>query len=615
MTLQRKYSKIRTLKYWAASLAGLCIINSGIIYVVHLILATYVEPVHTLLTSHPLVGFPSSVYDSLPETYEAYHQLIDISQDVALLLLGTAVILFTATRIYTESRSSKIFITSLYCLLAGILCGFVCNTVRLILFDPITLSEQDLIVTDILIQLVLLTAMLVVVSRYLAPLLKKLDRELHGNFSVFLKVPLIAYITYIINFGIWNSLSSEMTLYKITTSVLVLILYALLYWMILHGVISFSRQVRTERDLDAAHKLQASVLPSQASLREIPDLEVAATITPAREIGGDFYDVIRLDATRTAFVVADVSGKGVSAALFMMQAKLILSDYIRMTSSPGDALTGASVRFLENNDACMFVTVFLGIFDEATGTFTFSSAGHNPPVLKTSGETSYLTVQKEPFLGIKKHIYHTTTLTVHPGDIILLYTDGVTEAENVSGEFYGTARLAAALRTAPDAAGAVSAVLGDLQQFAAGAEQSDDITLLALRYRDRAVPLHVPAVPSQLPDVLAYISGILASGGYDEHAISRALLLSEEVFTNISLYAYPEKEGTVDITAYPDGRIIFSDTGIPFNPLSVPDPDTTMPLEDRPIGGYGIYLVRKLSKSVSYRQRDGKNILNIEVHK
>lgn len=533
LTFTRRYEPGRTAGYWTIAIVVLGCANSLLLCISRLLSEHLsVSPLSSV------VGFPSPADNVISEPLSP--PILLVSSDILLFLFGTAVALYAVRRLYTESKSAKIFAVSFYCLLAVILCGFVCSTIRMIFFDAFITSEHVLILTDIGIQLLLLAGALIIVSRYLAPQIKILKRDLHENFSGFLMVPVIAYGTYILNFSIWNSFGDGLTIYQISTSLLFIVLYTLIYWLILHGVITISRQYRTEQDLSAARDLQAAVLPSSAVLTGVPDLEISAAVTPAREVGGDFYDIIHLDDTHTAFVIADVSGKGIPAALFMMQAKTVLSDYIRMDLSPADALTGAAVRLKENNATCMFVTVFLGIFDAVSGIFTYSCAGHVPPVRKSSTEISCLGFLKEPFLGIKEHAYHNTSLTLNPDDLILLYTDGVTEAENRTGEFYGTSRLISVLRSAGSAASAVSAITGDLGQFTAGTEQSDDITLLAFRRRIPTVPLFVPARINYLPDVLGYLSGILASGGFSASAIARASLISEEIFTNIAQYAYPD---------------------------------------------------------------------------
>ena len=246
-------------------------------------------------------------------------------------------------------------------------------------------------------------------------------------------------------------------------------------------------------ELSVARKIQTGMLPSVA-----PDFsghtafELAAVMTPAKEVGGDFYDFYMLDEDRLAVTVADVSGKGVPAALFMVVAKNVLQNLAMVAKNPGnfsEVVARANDRLCVGNDQMMFVTVFFGVLNLRTGEFDYVNAGHNPPlVLRHGGEDSYLLPEGKPDkpLGVMEGLtYHQAALTLASGDMVFLYTDGVTEAVNEAAELYGEERLKADLVRADNGVPVkeiLTAVSVAVRTYAGSAEQADDITMLGLRY-------------------------------------------------------------------------------------------------------------------------------------
>ena len=250
---------------------------------------------------------------------------------------------------------------------------------------------------------------------------------------------------------------------------------------------------RITTELSVAQKIQAGMLPSVApDFSGHTSFELDAAMTPAKEVGGDFYDFYMLDENRLAVTVADVSGKGVPAALFMVVAKTVLQNFAMAAKSRGDfaeVMAHANDRLCEGNEQMMFVTVFFGVLDFRTGEFVYVNAGHNPPLVVRGGqEPSYLMPEGKPDkpLGVMEgRAYRQCSLTLAAGDMIFLYTDGVTEAINETEELYGEERLKEELSRI-DLNGPVSETLGILREsiksFAGNAEQADDITMLGLRY-------------------------------------------------------------------------------------------------------------------------------------
>ena len=246
-----------------------------------------------------------------------------------------------------------------------------------------------------------------------------------------------------------------------------------------------SREIRhqLEGELAVAHRIQMSLLPHRFTLDDRVD--VYALLEPAREVGGDFYDVFALAGGRIGVVVGDVSGKGVSASLHMAMTKVLINSAAHRGSGPAETLSIVNETLCRDNDACIFVTIFIGMLDTATGALAYASAGHNPPLLlRRSGAVELV---KAP--GVAAGIVEGASFTEHvvtmtKGDALLLYTDGVTEATSVAKELFTEGRLyeeCASLVDQPSR-NIVTGVMREVQAFQMGAPQADDITILALRY-------------------------------------------------------------------------------------------------------------------------------------
>ena len=241
---------------------------------------------------------------------------------------------------------------------------------------------------------------------------------------------------------------------------------------------------RMESELKIAHALQGAILPK--TLPDSPSFSGQALMTPAREMGGDFYDFFTLDDGRLSVVMADVSGKGVPAAFFMAIARTVMRAAAARHPKPGPCLEEVNDAICEQNPQDLFVTLFYGILDPETGEFVYANAGHNPPfVVKRPGEVLPLPMTGGMAVGVMPGLpYSEDAMTMAPGDTMFLYTDGITEAMNVDEEEFTEARLEAVL--ADGHALPVDAVLTNVTsavvEFVAGAEQSDDITCIVLRY-------------------------------------------------------------------------------------------------------------------------------------
>ena len=245
---------------------------------------------------------------------------------------------------------------------------------------------------------------------------------------------------------------------------------------------------RIGTELALATQIQAAMLPHIfPPFPDRTDFDLYASMDPAKEVGGDFYDYFLIDDDHLGLVIADVSGKGVPAALFMMASKIILQSVAMLGGSPAEILTKTNEAICSNNEARMFVTVWVGILELSTGRLTCANAGHEYPVLKRKDGCFALYKDKHGFVlgGLEGFTYKEYEIQLEPGDKLFVYTDGVPEAINPEQEMFGTERMLAALNERPDAApqDLLKNMRRAVDAFVRGAEQFDDLTMLCLEYK------------------------------------------------------------------------------------------------------------------------------------
>ena len=240
-------------------------------------------------------------------------------------------------------------------------------------------------------------------------------------------------------------------------------------------------------DLVIAREIQLAILPRvfPPFPEDADKLDIAASMTAAKDVGGDFYDFFRIDEDRIGFVIADVSGKGVPAAIFMAVSRTLIRATGISGTSPGECITYSNKLLAQESVDCMFVTVFYGIYNTKTGEIVYCNAGHNPPyILKQNGTVEALPMAKNPMVGaIGDMTFQEEKLQLEKGETLVMFTDGVTEAMNTQNEEFGEDRLMDTLEevTMHSAQEIIDAVKADVKAFTGEAEQSDDITLLVLK--------------------------------------------------------------------------------------------------------------------------------------
>ena len=380
---------------------------------------------------------------------------------------------------------------------------------------------------------------------------------------------------------------------------------------------------RIDKELEYAKQIQLSALPT--NFPEGNDYNIFAQMIAAKEVGGDFYDFYKLNENTVAFLVADVSGKGIPAAMFMMTAKTIIKDLAESGMPVNEIFTKANQKLCENNESGMFVTAWMGILDVPSGKLSFANAGHNPPLLKRAdGTFSYLKTRAGFVLaGMEGVRYRVNELTLNKGDRLFLYTDGVSEATNVDNELYGEDRLLSFMNNHMnlEATKLLPQLKNNIDEFVDKAPQFDDITMLVFDYKfdkgdTRMESKTFPAKTEALTDVLAFVEQILEKYECSMKNQTAICVAIEEVFVNVAHYAYGETQGDVklDIAFDKETRIVtfrMADKGVAFDPLKKPEPDITLSAEEREIGGLGIFITKKTMDLVNYAYENGENILTM----
>lgn len=373
---------------------------------------------------------------------------------------------------------------------------------------------------------------------------------------------------------------------------------------------------KTASELEIAQKIQQSALPTNFPVN--PNFEVYACMDAAQKVGGDFYDFFFTDKEHLVILIADVAGKGIPAALYMMTAKSLIKTVAQSNCSVSEIFERVNNELCSGNNDNMFLTAFLAKINLYNGYAEYVCAGHNPPYLRNAAGYQEMSVKRNIALGAMENItYEAEHIYLQNKDRIFLYTDGVTEAQNAKGEFFGEHRLEKVLQRVD---GSAQETLQEIHQkvegFTKGAIQSDDITMLEFIFNGEKRNIYaVKADLSELDNVLDFAQEDMKKNNVSQKSRSNMLIAVGEIFANIAGYAY-KNEGMATIESKVDDvlyKLVFKDSGKKFNPLTYGDPDVTQSAEERSIGGLGIYMVKQMADFLAYEYIDGYNILTIGV--
>ena len=387
-----------------------------------------------------------------------------------------------------------------------------------------------------------------------------------------------------------------------------------------------AQKASIESELQVASGIQMGMLPKTfPTYPDRDDVQLYASLTPAKEVGGDLFDFYFRDE-KLFFCIGDVSGKGVPASLCMAVTRAVFRTVSARESMPDRIMASLNQTMVDMNETNMFVTLFIGVLDLPTGRLHYCNAGHDAPLLVGAGVGMLPCDSNIPVGVMDQWKYTLQESQIFTGTTIFLFTDGLTEAEDATHAQFRMERVndvaAHALADHQQEPRQLIGVMTDaVHQFVGDAEQSDDLTLMAIQYikKQRDVKMRrsivLPNDVQEVPKLTAFVDAVCEAVGFNSTLTMKMNLAIEEAVVNVMNYAYPRgTKGDVTIEALSnDVRLKFTiiDSGTPFDPTVHSDVDTTLSAQDRPIGGLGIHLVRNIMDSINYERIDNLNVLTL----
>ena len=380
---------------------------------------------------------------------------------------------------------------------------------------------------------------------------------------------------------------------------------------------------RMQQELNVGRDIQLAMVPKVFPVSE--DYSLYAILEPTREVGGDFYDAFVVDEEHICFCIGDVSDKGVPAALFMAMAKTLIKSRASSDLSTASIVTHVNDELSKNNEGCLFVTLFVCVFNVRSGELLTTNAGHNPPLLKhADGSVTSLSARDGLVVAAMEGITYTENrLQLQKGDTLLLYTDGVTEADNINNEFFGGDRLEKLFHDhqMESVEELTHSIVETIHAFEGVNRQVDDIAILAFQYAgeksaveqgfDMEIDNDLPAIER----VVGQFMEFARRNDLPPETTTPICMAFDDLLTNIISYGYTDDlQHVIGIKAsvVKDSLVVvITDDGRPFNPFTMAAPDIEQSLEERKVGGLGIFLVKTLTDESCYKRHIGKNVITL----
>ena len=378
---------------------------------------------------------------------------------------------------------------------------------------------------------------------------------------------------------------------------------------------------RIDGELRVASEIQQSMLPhSQISHN---DVDIFGSLVPAREVGGDLYDFFIRDE-KLFFCIGDVSGKGAPSAMVMGVVHSMFRAFSAHENNPARIVRAINEASCQGNDSNIFVTLFVGVLDLPTGHLRYCDAGHDAPMVMVDSHWSMVNVIPHLPVGVFDDVkYGVQETHLEPGSTIFLYTDGLTEAMNMERKQFGIKRIEEVLTANSQLLPTqlLEAVSQEVHDFVGDAEQSDDLTMLAIHYTPKTFEstmsetLLIKNNVHEVSKFSTFIKSIMEKLNIEASLANKLRLAIEEAVVNVIDYAYPiDQEGTIEVRIMFDGetmKTMIIDSGVAFDPTEKEKADTSLSAEDRQIGGLGILLVRELMDTINYERVNGQNVLTL----
>ena len=371
-----------------------------------------------------------------------------------------------------------------------------------------------------------------------------------------------------------------------------------------------AEQTAIMNEMTNARDIQMAMVPNQfPPFPERSDIDIYGMMEPAKSVGGDLFDFLIRD-NRLYFCIGDVSGKGIPAALLMAVTRSLFHSISMSERQPEQIIWRINRGFCQGNINNMFVTMFIGILDLATGHLVYCNAGHEAPLLANQ----LLPVKRNKPVGVLLDwVFEAQETDMQPGDTLFLYTDGLNDARNQTGKRMGRARVAelASQFIHQTVRQLVQQMADEVHRYAAGTEQSDDITLLAIKWTGAASQLSISPTFDEIDRLKPFVTGAATQAGLSQKETKRLRAAVEEALANVINYSGAT---TIALKAEEaDGQLIITidDDGLPFDPTQDSATDLTIPADQRPPGGMGIHMMQRMTDGLSYQRQDGHNILKL----
>lgn len=377
---------------------------------------------------------------------------------------------------------------------------------------------------------------------------------------------------------------------------------------------------RNIQEMQLAKKIQESQLRTD-NIDHVA-FEIRAKNIPAEDVGGDFYDYFYIDYRRIVFLVADVSGKGIPGAMFMIQAKNAIASFAAQSHNLEEMVKSVNDFLSQNNAALMFVTCFVATMDLKTGVVKFINAGHNHPIIgkKTENgmEYKYLDCKNQRFFGMERDVDYTAdTIEMEEGDRLILYTDGVTEARDKERKFYGDAKLLETVKdiNTNEPSKINKEIIDSVKEFSKDTMQYDDITLLTLVYKGRHNEILLNASEKDFDKGKDFLNKFIRLYEMSPDTERNIKIVYDEIYSNIKNHAYNNKGGElifkVNLIERDIMEMIFMDKGPEFDPINCKSKKFEVKAEDKVDGGMGIMFCKNIMDDMKYERKDGYNILKM----
>ncbi len=563
----------------------------------------------------------------------------NLYNDLMGILGLTALLCGAVIFAYKGSVAEKLFVALMAALIANVATFMFCGTTdtfigaRLGFFASGTPYNVPNILLFIGIKFVVYTIIFILYRKYMRDRVRDVLLMAGDSIRTYLVVPAVSVVGfYIINLITNNTGIVPTNSWFLPLYLTICLIFVVEYIQIFKSVRLTAEKMQSEKEkerigaeLNVATQIQADMLPRIfPAFPDRNEFNLYASMTPAKEVGGDFYDFFLIDDDHIGLVMADVSGKGVPAALFMVIAKTLIKNRAQMGGGPAEILKFVNEQLCEGNEAELFVTVWLAIIEISTGKGLAANAGHEHPVIcRKGGRFELVEYRHSPAVATMEGIrFREHSFEMFPGDKLFVYTDGVAEATDANDELYGTDRMLDALNSNLEASPqeVLENVHQSIREFVGEAPQFDDITMLCFFYSGPDKPagkeLTLDAAVDNLDTVISFVDEELEKMECSMKTQMQIDVAVEEIFVNIANYAYTPDTGkaTIRLETSEDPKSIavtFIDSGVPYDPLAKPDPDVTLSAEERQIGGLGIYMVKKSMDDMKYEYKDGHNVLTI----